>query len=247
MTKATEALSADRDVMLGICAGLDDAGWKAPSGCPGWSVQDLVSHMGALFWAAVDRGHLPDAGDRPTEQAGEFHVESRRHLGPAEIAADYETVSARALDALAGWAGLDLEVPLGDLGTYPLSTLPAAYCFDHYVHIRSDLFAPRGPLPGPVPESDEPRLACALDWIEAALPQQNAGALATLDGPVEFVITGPAARTFRSGPGTALATVTCAAPEFTRAVTRRETWESAGARLDGAPAALAAVRQLRIF
>jgi uncharacterized protein (TIGR03083 family) len=247
MTEATEALSADRDVVLGICAGLDDAGWKAPSGCPGWSVQDVVSHLGALFWAAVDPAHLPDAGGRPAEQAGEFHVESRRHLSPAEIAADYEAVSARALETLAGWSGLDLEVPLGDLGTYPLSTLPAAFCFDHYVHIRSDLFAPRGPLPGPAPESDEPRLAGALDWIEAALPQQNAAALAALDGPVEFVITGPAARTFRSGPGTALATVTCAAPEFTRAVTQRETWESAGARLDGSPAALAAVGQLRIF
>jgi uncharacterized protein (TIGR03083 family) len=247
MTKAAEALSADRDVVLGICAGLDGAGWTAPSGCPGWTVQDVVSHLGALFWAAVDRGHLPDAGGRPTEQAGDFHVESRRHLSPAEIAADYESISARALDVLASWADLDMAVPLGDLGTYPLSTLPAAYCFDHYVHIRSDLFAPRGPLPGPVPESDELRLAFALDWIEAALPQQNADALAGLDGPVEFVITGPAARTFSSGPGPALATVTCAAPEFTRAVTQRETWESAGARLDGDPAARSAIPKLRIF
>jgi uncharacterized protein (TIGR03083 family) len=247
MTKATDALSADRDVVLGICASLDDAGWKAPSGCPGWSVQDVVSHLGALFWAAVDRKHLPDAGDRLIEQAGDFQVENRRHISAAEITADYEAVSARALDALASWDGLDQQVPLGDLGTYPLDTLPTAFCFDHYVHIRSDLFAPRGPLPGPVPESDEPRLAFTLDWVEAALPQQNAGVLAALDGPVEFVITGPAARTLRSGPGTALATVTCAAPELIRAITQRATWEASGARLDGDPAALAAVRQLHIF
>jgi uncharacterized protein (TIGR03083 family) len=247
MTKVTEALSADRDVVLGICAGLDDAGWKAPSGCPGWSVQDVVSHLAALFWAAVDPGQLPDAGGRPVEQAGDFHVESRRHLSPADVTADYAAVSARALDVLGGWAGLGTEVPLGDLGTYPLSTLPAAFCFDHYVHIRADLFAPRGPLAGPPPEDGEPRLSGALDWIEAALPQQNAEVLAAVNGSVEFVVTGPAARVFRSGPGAALATVTCAAPELTRAITQRETWESAGARLEGDPAALAGVRRLRVF
>ena len=42
---------------------------------------------------------------------------------------------------------------LGDFGSYPASLLPSAYSFDHYTHIRADLFAPRGPLPGPPPPS----------------------------------------------------------------------------------------------
>ncbi len=146
---------------------------SAESGCPGWSVKDLVAHMGALFWAVVDPSALPDTAGLPAEQAAEVLVQARRGLSAAEVLDDYAAVSEKALLALAGFAGVDLEVPLGDLGTYPARMLPAAYCFDHYTHIRADLFAPRGPLSGPRPPSDELRLLPTLDWIEAALPQQN--------------------------------------------------------------------------
>jgi hypothetical protein len=40
-------LEADRLALLEICAGLTDADWKADSGCAGWSVQDVVAHLGA--------------------------------------------------------------------------------------------------------------------------------------------------------------------------------------------------------
>ena len=80
MTPPTEALEADRDELLRICAGLDEAGWRAESGCPGWSVKDLVAHMGALFWAVVDPSVLPDTAGLPTEQAAEVFVQARRRL-----------------------------------------------------------------------------------------------------------------------------------------------------------------------
>jgi len=247
MTFVIDALGADRSVALGICTGLTEADWAAPSGCAGWSVQDLISHLATTYWLVVDRSQLPDAGDRPAEAANDFYVESRRDLSPAAVLADYEQASAKALDILATFDGQAAELPLGDLGTYPLSVLPTAFAFEHYLHLRADLFAPRGPLPAPPPPADEARLSSALDWIQAALPQQNAAALATLDGAIELVLEGPAARVIRSGPGTVLATVTCAAPDFPSAITQRVTWESAGARLVGTPAALAVVRQLKIF
>ena len=63
MGGAIEALRADREALLEIGEGLSDDQWGSPSGCPGWSVQDLVAHMGALFTVVVDPSSLPDAGD----------------------------------------------------------------------------------------------------------------------------------------------------------------------------------------
>ena len=80
MGTAIEALQADREALLDICAKLGDSEWKADSGCPGWSVQDVVAHMGALFWMLVDPSTLPAASDRPTEQANEVYVR-----GPANL------------------------------------------------------------------------------------------------------------------------------------------------------------------
>ena len=53
---------------------------------------------------------------------------------------DYTAVSKDAIDRLAHLEGRDFEIPLGDLGTYPASMVPNAFAFDHYTHIRVDLF-----------------------------------------------------------------------------------------------------------
>jgi|HubBroStandDraft_1064217.scaffolds.fasta_scaffold00704_14 uncharacterized protein (TIGR03083 family) len=227
MTKATDSLDADRAELLRICSGLSAADWQAGSGCDGWTVRDLVAHMGALFWLVVDPGKLPDVTGLPTERAQDVYVTKRRSLSPQEVVADYESVSAAALPILASLDGQDFELPLGDLGTYQASLVPTAYSFDHYVHIRMDLFAPRGPLAGEPPPGDEVRLAPTLDWIAAALPQQNAGILSALPGAIGFVISGPGARQIEVGTGDRLGQVSIAAPEFVRAITQRAGWDSA--------------------
>jgi uncharacterized protein (TIGR03083 family) len=249
MTLALDALQADRAELLRTCGALDESGWRSESGCPGWSVQDLVAHMGTLFWAVVDPSALPDVAGLPTEAAGEVYVQSRRAQSAAEVLDDYAAVSDKAMAALAGFAGVEAEVPLGDLGTYPAQALPAAFCFDHYTHIRADLFAPRGPLTGPLPPSDELRLHPTLDWIEAALPQQNRPLVESLTGTVEVVITGPAARTIRLGPpsGPVLARVSSDGDGCVRWITQRATWEEVGGRAEGEADVLAGMRGLKVF
>jgi uncharacterized protein (TIGR03083 family) len=258
---ALEALAADRAALLEIGSALSVAEWAAPSGCPGWSVQDVVAHVGALYWVVADPTSLPDAGDRPTEAAQEFYVESRRSWSATEVLGDYEAVSTKALEALHGLAELDLEVPLGDLGTYRAAALPSAFAFDHFLHIRSDLFAPRGPLTGTPPPSDELHVAPALDWIEGALPQQNVDALGALSGVVEIELSGPGARVIRLGAGAAGAAGGAAAAgdgdvvgrvrsdsaSFVRWVSQRMTWEDAGVERSGSEVDLAIVRSLRVF
>jgi uncharacterized protein (TIGR03083 family) len=245
--KAIGALRADRDAILELGTGLTEAGWAAASGCPGWSAKDVVAHMGALLRLVLDPSSLPDTTGLGTEQAQEVYVASRRPWSAARVLADYEWVSLPAFEALEGLAGLDLEVPLGDLGTYPAALVPAAYAFDHYTHIRADLFPPRGPLPGPPPPSDELRLVPALDWIEAALPQQNAGVLAALTGAVRISVTGPGARTIQVGPGEPVAEVSSDAPALVRWITQRGDWEQLGVKPCGDERQLGLVAQLKVF
>jgi len=245
--KAIEALSADREAVLKIGASLGQAEWRSESGCPGWSVQDVVAHFGALYWGVVDPSALPDVSDLPTERAQDAFVQHRRSWTPSQVLADYEAVSAQALTALEGLADQEFLVPLGDLGTYPASVLASAFAFDHFLHIRSDLFAPRGPLAGTPPPSDELHLGPVLDWVDAALPQQNAELLAGLHSAVEIDLHGPGARLLRLGPGEAATHVRSDTLSFVRWVTHRTTWDAAGVESSGNEGDLAITRALRVF
>lgn len=245
MHDALAAVTADRTALLEIGSRLTSAQWHASSGCPGWSVQDLVVHLATEFWAVVDPTQLPDATGQPFERAAEILVESRRDWSPEAVLDDYEQVSRTGLERLAGMAALDMPVPLADAGTYPAAVIPAAYAFDHYTHIRADLFPPRGPLDGSLPPSDELRAGSALDWIEAALPQQNAGA--ATQAVIEIEVTGPGGRSIIFGSGSAKARVTCDAPAFVRWVTRRASWADLEVQVAGDEQGLAVARELKVF
>ena len=242
------ALEADRSALLEICGAVEGPEWEAESGCPGWTVKDVVSHMGALFWSVVDPSSLPDTAGVPTEQAQEALVEERRVMSPRQVVEDYATVSQEAIVALAGLVDADFELELGDLGTYPAHDIPLAFCFDHFVHIRCDLVRPRGPLSAKAPASDELRVGPMLDWVEAALPQQNRQILESLAGRVELVVGGAGRRTIRLGSdGAPSATVRSDADAFVRWITQRGSWEDLGVQASGDPEVLAGVRRLKVF
>ena len=98
MTRAAiDALRADREALLNLCDGLHDADWKLDSGCPGWSVQDVVAHLGAGFWVLVDPSALPATDGLPTERAQDVYVEARRSWSKERVLDDYRTVSASAI------------------------------------------------------------------------------------------------------------------------------------------------------
>ncbi|BBX47846.1 maleylpyruvate isomerase family mycothiol-dependent enzyme [Mycobacterium cookii] len=247
MSTALKAIEADRHALLALCRTLDDADWATDSGCPGWTVQDVVSHMACSFWLAVDMSNLPDSAGLPAERAADVYVESRRSMTPAEVIADYESVSSRGLDMLAAVQDQEFDVPLGDVGTYPASILPTAYAFEHFVHIRYDLFAPGGPLPaGPLPP-DESQLPPTLDWIEAALPQQNSTLLDRMDGAVEIRLGGVDERTLRVGGGEVVAHIASDSAAFVRWITQRGSWDALGVETHGDPSALDVVRRLTVF
>ena len=248
MNGALRAIEEDRKAVLALCPQIPEAVWAKESGCRGWSVQDLLSHMACSFWLAVDPTNLPDPGGLPAERAADLYVDSRRSMTPEEVVADYEQVSLKGLEMLAAVAGQDFEVPLGDVGTYPASVIPTAFAFEAFVHIRFDLFSPDGPLEGEPPPADELRLAPTLDWIEASLPQQNASLLDALEKSVEVRLDGLCARTLSIGVGTDVAAhITSDSLAFVRWVTQRGTWEDLGVRAVGDPSTLDKIRKLTVF
>jgi uncharacterized protein (TIGR03083 family) len=247
MSDALKAIEADRNELLALCRQLDDSVWAKDSGCPGWTVQDVVSHMACSFYLAVDMSSLPDSAGLPAERAADLYVQSRRSMTPDEVVADYESVSAKGLELLAAVQSQNVDVPLGDVGTYPASVVPTAYAFEHYIHVRYDLFGPDGPLSGEPPASDELRLAPTLDWIEAAMPQQNSKLLEGMDNAVDIRLTGPGARTLRIGNGDLAAHIASDSAAFVRWATSRGSWESLGVDAHGDPAALDVVRRLTVF
>ena len=247
MSSALKAIEADREARLAICHELDDSIWTRDSGCPGWTVQDVLSHMACSFWLAVDMSNLPNSAGLPAERAADLYVESRRSMTPKQVVADYESVSLKGLEILAAIQGQDVDVPLVDVGTYPASVVPTAFAFEHYIHIRFDLFAPDGPLTGEPPASDELRLAPTLDWIEAALPQQNSKLLDGMDKAVEIRLTGPGERTLLIGGADVAAHITSDSTAFVRWATSRGGWEALGVDAQGDPSALEVVRRLTVF
>jgi len=84
-----------------------------------------------------------------------------------------------------------------------------------------------------------------LDWIEAALPQQNTAA--EPQATLEIDVTGPGGRVIAFGSGPAKATVTSDGPAFVRWVTQRASWPDVGVEAAGDEAALAAARRLRVY
>lgn len=247
MSAVLEAIAEERRTVLQLCSQMPDSMWAKDSGCSGWSVQDLVSHMACSFWLAVDPSALPDPGDLPAERAADIYVESRRSMTPrgrgrlriGERAGSRgarrrrrsgRRHSDRRCRHLSGVGRAD-NLRLRSLRPHPVRPFP-----------------PDGPLQGAPPPVDQLRLAPTLDWIEAALPQQNTSLLNELQTGVELRLDGLCPRILRIGDHDDVAThITSDSQAFVRWVTQRGTWESLGVQAEGDPSTLNVIRRLRVF
>jgi uncharacterized protein (TIGR03083 family) len=89
-----------------LAATFDDAQWRTPTDCPGWTVQDNISHLigieNMLRGAPAD----PPIDDRPPHVRNDFAafneaaVAARRDRAGADVLAEFRAVTAERLDAL---------------------------------------------------------------------------------------------------------------------------------------------------
>src|SRR5258708_38101594 len=91
------ALRAERQAVLEFFAPLTQEEWDAPSGCPGWSVKGVLSHMSAAFHGCFTPWFIglmrTDGGERSSDR----DAEQRAERAPAKVLREYRVWSARYL------------------------------------------------------------------------------------------------------------------------------------------------------
>ena len=238
--EAIDALRAEREEVLKLARSLSADEWAAPSDCDGWRVQDVITHMTMGLRVVVDPASVPEStpDTEDIEQDMEVGVSARKGWSTADVLADYEAISARAIDVFASLQAEPLAstiIPMKNLGSHPMHLVPNAFAFDHYCHLRVDILQPTGPIDRPAPPSDELRLAPTIEWMLAGLPQMCEEALAkVVTAPVQIEITGPGARSLRlGGGGDVAATIRSSAADFVIWGTQRRPWRDYEVTIEG--------------
>ena len=186
----------------GLCADLTEADWKTPTDCPGWSVQDQLSHLAGSEAVILGRP-VPDHTPRDLSyvnndigRRNEVLVDYRRPSIGQQILEEFRSSTAERLGLLRAMKEEDFdaasETPIGP-GT--VRDYLAIRIFDAWVHeqdMRRALNRP-GDLEGPVAEHSVGRMAMAMPYVVARKAQAADGASAV------FTLTGPAGRTVPVG------------------------------------------------
>ena len=163
-----------------------------------------------------------------------------------DVLAEYETYSGQAADTFATLQDPPMSetmLPMGELGTHPMSILPSMFLFDSYAHLRNDILAPNGSIDRPSRRATSS--GCA---------RRSSGCSRACRGcaPTRSRARRPAARARRStGPAAARGRSRPAAERRPRAVTTARAGDAAAtvisdrARLRHLGHAAAAVGRLR--
>ena len=187
-----------------LCDGLTEAEWKTPTDCPGWSVQDQVSHL-----AGSETGILgdPDPDHTPSDEVlshtrsdqgkrNEVVVDFRRPWGGAQVLSDFRAKTARRVESLRGRSDDDFAAEMQTpVGPAPMSEFISIRIMDAWVHeqdIRRALIRPG--------HYDSPAAAHALNRIIRAMPFVAARRAQAPDGTtVVLDISGPAGQVMSIG------------------------------------------------
>ena len=187
-----------------LCDGLTEAEWKTPTDCPGWSVQDQVSHL-----AGSETGILgdPDPDHTPSEEAlahtrseqgrrNEIVVDFRRPWAGAQVLSDFRAKTARRVEFLRSRSDDDFAAEMQTpVGPAPMSEFISIRIMDAWVHEQDIRRAVNRPG-----HYDSPAAAHALNRIIRAMPFVAARRAQAPDGAtVVMDISGPAGRLISIG------------------------------------------------
>ncbi len=219
-----EALAGDRQALLALGGRLSGEQWAARSSCAGWSLQDVVSHLSALFWLLVDPSMLPDAGGRDSESAQEFYVRHRRGASSGPTSKSRSGISGRTRPIWCLARSASTTTPTSE----PTSSDPGA---------RSPT-SRRPPTPsGSSRCSGGSRLRCPSRTVRSSSPSTGrswSGLPARHPGPSTW------------GRRGVPSSMSCEPLAFVRAVTGRGTWSTAAPEGADAAEALGRLGQLHV-
>ncbi len=237
------AFRVQRTEVLAFCEPLTAEQWRTSSRAEGWSVQDVVAHMGAgvhaMFGPAVTKLLL----GKDIEKLNDEMVGIRRAKSPDQVLSEYRRwtgVFANVMPSVAGTPLGGMRLPLSELGGFPLRLFLSALVFDTYTHLHYDIAPALGRAMDAV---DANRMAVSLEWMMAVLSNQLRDARpAWLDRPLSISLTGPGGGAWSIEPtgavtpgvaASAAAVITGSAAQFPEWGTRRAPWRERDVDITG--------------
>ena len=185
-----------------LCATFDESQWKSPTDCPGWSVQDQLSHLAGSESMYLGRPS-PDHTARDTShvkneigERNEVVVDWRRPWTGARVLDEFRELTAERMRTLRAFGpdefAAQTQTPIGPGA---MRDLIAIRIFDAWVHeqdIRRAVGV-AGNLDGPVAQHSMGRVTSAMPFVVGKKAQAPDGAT------VVFDVTGPTGVTLSIG------------------------------------------------
>jgi uncharacterized protein (TIGR03083 family) len=143
---AVEQLARCKASLDDLFDGLDHDQWATPSLCPGWTVRDVLVHLGAIehMLAGEPPGSMAEA--LPFHKVGEWMHEVAG-TSDADVLARYRDVMATRRDELEAMTDADFDRPcMTPVGPATYGRFMDVRVFDFWVH-EQDIRVPLG-LPG---------------------------------------------------------------------------------------------------
>lgn len=202
MQEVLTALEEQHAELAAIVSGLDEAGWKTPSACAGWSVADVVLHLAQTDEMAVasveDRMDSVMAGFPPSassiDEGADMMVQAERCPGPAA----FERWQSRSSHLRSLFAACEpsarLNWVVGTLSARTLATTRMTECWIHTGDIADGLGVDRLP-------ADRIWHIARLAW--RTLPYAFTLNGREMSGPVAFELQAPSGETWSFSDGAA--------------------------------------------
>jgi uncharacterized protein (TIGR03083 family) len=195
---AIAALDAAYDGIVGVAEDLAPDEWALPTACPGWTVQDNVSHVIGIESLLLGRPtpdvSLPDELPHVRNDLGranEVWVEARRSASPDEVFDELRSVLAERRAAVAGMdqAAFDAEAmtPAGPDTYGRFMRVRVMDIWFHEQDIREAVGRP-GHVEGVAPATALTEATLPLGFVVGKRAAAPAGST------VRFELTGPMAR-----------------------------------------------------
>jgi uncharacterized protein (TIGR03084 family) len=250
MDRVVAALEDQQVELTQLVAGLDEAGWQAPSRCEGWSVADVLLHLAQTnemalaslehrLPAFLDAAYAGLPPGSSVDEGAALLVDRERGAPPAEVLARWQGGAAALL---AAFEAADLRERVtwvaGDLTARTLATTRLAETWIHTGDIAAGLGVELVP-------TDRLWHVARLAW--RTLPYAFAQAGRALSGPVRFELRAPSGDTWVfSGDDEPLTTLSGDAAELCLVAGRRLVGAESRLRAEG-PDADAVLDLVRTF
>lgn len=215
---SVENLAIVWDSIDRLCSDLTGSQWELPTGCPGWTVKDHLSHLVDYEARAAgqpapehDPGPLPHLKN-DLGRANEVGVDVRRPRSGGQVLEEFRTVTAQRLAGLRELSGQDLAAqtmtPAGPGTLADMLTLRVMDSWSHEQDIRRAVGRP-GHVQGPAAEEAVAYFARFLPYVvgkRAAAPEGSTVVFRIGDRAVVVEVTGGRGR-LTAQPGEATVTL----------------------------------------